>query len=190
MESGRGVGAEVELAEAVGPSTPASRSCGQWVLSASSRTTSCRVEARVGRQVEDVARRFVGECQGRVRCVSAIQIGKFVMIGPALASSGWPISAIRAASAVVALGGARDPAPNVGRSATEKSSDPKIPSSGPSQATGRSSPAGPDPGDQASSARSAETTSRTWNGPAAWRNVPHVVATGKTRLVTRNVRDS
>ena len=30
-------------------------------------------------------------------------------------------------------------------------------------------------------------TSRTFTGPAAWRNVPQVVAIGKTRLVTRNV---
>ena len=39
----------------------------------------------------------------------------------------------------------------------------------------------------ASSASSAEMTISTWTGPAAWRNVPHVVATGKTRLVNRNV---
>ena len=29
--------------------------------------------------------------------------------------------------------------------------------------------------------------SSTWTGAAAWRNVPHVVATGNSRLVTRNV---
>ena len=39
----------------------------------------------------------------------------------------------------------------------------------------------------ASRARSADRTSRTWTGPAACRNVPQVVATGKARLVTRNV---
>jgi hypothetical protein len=39
----------------------------------------------------------------------------------------------------------------------------------------------------ASSPSSADTISRTWAGPAAWRYVPQVVETGKTRLVTRNV---
>ena len=54
----------------------------------------------------------------------------------------------------------------------------------------RARPAAPraDPGDDARRARAApRSTSSTWTGPAAWRNVPHVVATGKTRLVTRNV---
>ena len=31
-------------------------------------------------------------------------------------------------------------------------------------------------------------TSRTWIAPAAWRNVPQVVETGKTSDATRNVR--
>ena len=39
----------------------------------------------------------------------------------------------------------------------------------------------------ASSASSADTMIRTWTGPEACRNVPHVVDTGKTRVVTRNV---
>ena len=41
----------------------------------------------------------------------------------------------------------------------------------------------------ASSASSADSTIRTWTGPAACRNVPQVVATGKSRLVARNVID-
>ena len=39
-----------------------------------------------------------------------------------------------------------------------------------------------------SSPSSADTISRTWAGPAAWRNVPHVVETGKSRLVNEERR--
>ena len=51
-----------------------------------------------------------------------------------------------------------------------------------------SSPAGARAGRSRRRGRAAPTARcSTWTGPAAWRNVPHVVATGKTRLVTRNV---
>ncbi len=110
------------------------------------------------------------------------------MTGPLEPSSGWPMPDIAAASWRYCSAVPLEPDPNDGSSATEKSSDPKIPSSGPSQATGRVQPSRtPTRAISASSASSADTTSRTWNGPAAWRNVPHVVATGKTRLVTRKV---
>ena len=60
---------------------------------------------------------------------------------------------------------------------------------GPSQATGRVQPRHtPTRAMSASRAIRALTISSTWTAPAAWRNVPQVVATGKTRLVTRNVR--
>ncbi len=39
----------------------------------------------------------------------------------------------------------------------------------------------------ASIAKIAERTTRTCTGPAAWRNVPHWVAAGKSRLVTMNM---
>ncbi len=108
------------------------------------------------------------------------------MTGPLEPSSGWPMPAIAAASWRYCSAVVLEPDPNDGSSATENSSDPKIPSSGPSQATGRVQPCRvPTQAISASSARRADSTSRTWNGPAAWRNVPHVVATGKTRLVTR-----
>ena len=69
-----------------------------------------------------------------------------------------------------------------------KSSEPNTPRRAPSQATGRVQPCRrPTQAIVASSASRADTTSSTWAGPAAWRKVPHVVATGKTRLVTRNV---
>ena len=38
-----------------------------------------------------------------------------------------------------------------------------------------------------SRARRPPTMSRTWTGPAAWRNVPHVVETGNRRVVAPNV---
>ena len=110
------------------------------------------------------------------------------MTGPAVASSGWPIAAIRRPSSSNRVAVLCAPPPNVGSRTTEKSAEPKIPSAGPSQATGRvQSRRAPRRAIPASSASSADRTIRTWTGPAAWRNVPQVVATGKSRLVTRKV---
>ena len=110
------------------------------------------------------------------------------MTGPDEPSSGWPTAAITAASSRYWSAVPLDPDPNDGSSATENRREPKMPRSAPSQATGRVQPSRrPTRAISASSASSAEMTSRTWNGPAAWRNVPQVVETGKTRLVTRNV---
>ena len=39
----------------------------------------------------------------------------------------------------------------------------------------------------ASVAKTAETMRRACTGPAAWRNVPHWVAAGKSKLVTMNM---
>ena len=73
-------------------------------------------------------------------------------------------------------------------SASENSADPKIASAGPSQATGRVQPRiWPTLAITASSSSSAPMTSHTWTGPAACRNVPHVVDTGNTRQVNRKV---
>ena len=157
---------------------------------ASRRTSELRLEARVVGQVEDVARRLVGECQGRDphrlghpdREVGDDRAGRRIErvadLGHARPRA--PRSGPRSP---------REPAPNVGRRATVKSSEPNTPRSAPSQATGRVQPCRrPDPGDRRRRARAGrDTTSSTWAGPAAWRKVPHVVATGKTRLVTRNV---
>ena len=63
-----------------------------------------------------------------------------------------------------------------------------MPSAGPSQATGRVQPCrAPSRAMPASRASSADTMMSTLTGPEAWRNVPHVVATGNSRPVTRNV---
>src|SRR3989304_6328054 len=69
-----------------------------------------------------------------------------------------------------------------------KTPDAKIAKAGPSQATGRVQPRRrPTAAIPRSRITRAEITMRVWAGPAAWRNVPQVVATGNTRLVTRNV---
>ncbi len=69
-----------------------------------------------------------------------------------------------------------------------KSREPKIVSAPPSQATGRVQPRiCPTRSMAASRASRAQTIRSTWAGPAAWRYVPQVVDTGKSRLVTRNV---
>ena len=105
-----------------------------------------------------------------------------------VADRGHPAAELR----VLRRPSSRDPAPNDGSSATENSSRAE-------DAEQR-----PEPGDRPGPAQPARRAGRSARrgraaptrragpgpGPAAWRNVPHVVATGKTRLVTRNVDDA
>ena len=170
------------------PSTPASRSAGQCRLSASRRTTSCALN-RGRRQVEHVARRFVGECQGRDplrlrhpdREIRDDRSGRGVerMTDPGHGRG----------QGLVALGGGR-----VSPSRTTAGSRPRRAASRRRRGARRarrpvvSSPGGPRPRRSPRPARAAPTRrAGPAPGPAAWRKVPHVVATGKTRLVTRNV---
>ena len=82
----------------------------------------------------------------------------------------------------------REPAPNAGSATSEKRTAPKTVRTGASQATGlvqlRRTPTA---AISQSRASRQVTISRTWIAPAAWRNVPQVVETGKTRVVIVNV---
>ena len=95
-----GAGAEVELAEARS-AVDAGVEVGRPVRARRvEQDHQLRLEAGIVGEVEHVAWRLVGECQGRDPLVSAIQIGKFVMTGPADASSGWPTCAMAVARAL------------------------------------------------------------------------------------------
>ena len=170
------------------PSTPASRSAGQWrARRVDQDDAAWRRTSRRGRGRRAAARRGVPATW--IRCVSAIQIGKLVMTGPDEPSSGWPTEAITAASSRYCVGGgARARAERRQQRDREERASRRCRAALRARRPAGSSRAGARPARSGRRARAApRSTSRTWNGPAAWRNVPHVVATGKTRLVTRNV---
>ena len=95
--------------------------------------------ARTGegtRQIEHVHRRLVGECQRRPPCVSASQIGKSEMTGPADSSSGCPASA-KSPELRVVVARLDRPSPERPEQDQREQHRPKIASAGPGQATGR-----------------------------------------------------
>ena len=103
-------------------------------------------------------------------------------------SSGRPIAAIWAVEGLVAGGDVGALVAVAGRGQAEQ--DRRWPRSAlhparrpPSSSRARRSTRT----NRASSASRQVTISRTWTGPAACRNVPQVVATGKTSVVTQNV---
>src|SRR6476660_8405533 len=73
------------------------RSAGQCFPSGWMRTSRC-VPGNVRARSSTSAGGSSGNASDGMRCVSAIQIGKFVMTGPAVASRGWPAARIRDAS--------------------------------------------------------------------------------------------
>ncbi len=104
-------------------------------------------------------------------------------------SSGWPAARIREPSSSYIAAVARDPVPNDGRRAAEYSNDTAARPAAPTQLTDFVQPSRlPSRANPASTARIADRTTSAWTGPAAWRNVPHWVAAGNTRLVIRNMR--
>ncbi len=111
------------------------------------------------------------------------------MTGPALGVTGTPAAASAAGSAANWSRVASPSRPNPGRSVAVNSAPAAIPRAGPSQATGRVQPRRrPTAAMRLSSARSADRISRTCTTADAWRNVPQVVATGKSSVVARKVR--
>ena len=108
--------------------------------SASRRTTSFAVERGSLARSSTSRGGSSGSARAGIRCVSAIQIGKFVMTGPATHRAGGRPRPSRPPAPCSGSRWPAEPAPNDGRMATENSSEPKTPRSAPSQATGRVQP--------------------------------------------------
>ena len=168
---------------------PASRSAGQCLPSGLVRMRYARPGKPRG-EVQHVFRRLVGQGERR----DAMRLGdpdrEVAHQTGARASSGWPTGGHPRCQLLVEprlcpASRRRTTAAGPPRTETRRPREPTTPS----QATSLVQPiAAAEPGDQRVEARAAPIrTIRTWTGPAAWRNVPHCVATGKTRLVTRNV---
>ena len=95
------------------PGRPASMSAGQCFPSGEMSTIR-RVPGNVRARSSMSSGGSSGSASDGMRCVSAIQIGKLVMTGPAVRSSGRPIAAIRAPSSAYMSCVPCDPPPNVG----------------------------------------------------------------------------
>ena len=184
--SGRRIGRggrrrQVDLVEAL-RARAARRRAPPATAPCSSRCMTRSVAREAAGQVEDVAGGSSGSARARPPVASAHQIGKSVMTGPAGVQRDARPPAICAAERLVAsLAVSRDRAPNVGRSATreqERAGDRQRRA----EPGHRLRPAAPlaEPDDPRVQGEQALMISRTWTGPAAWRNVPHVVATGNS----------
>src|SRR6266404_6332547 len=101
---------------------------------------------------------------------------------------GAPAAARTAGNAAYRSASVRVLAPRPGSRAMVKRRLALIVNAGPSQATGRVQPRrAATVAISQSEPSNAAAMSRVWTAPAAWRNVPEVVTTGKTRVVTVNV---
>ena len=188
--AGGGPGTEVELRGS--SRRPRPRRDAATRQRSASMTISSRVPGNAGSRARSrtSAGGSSGSASDGILAVSASQIGKFVMTGPAVASSGLADrrpSGARAPRTGVAV--SRDAAAE-GRQQRDRE-----------QERAEDAERRPEPGDRPGpalararagrsrrrGASSADTMISTLTGPEAWRNVPQVVATGKSRPVTRNV---
>ena len=173
------------------PSTPASRSAGQCVLVGVDQDDAAWRRS-VERQVEDVARRLVGQGQRR----DPLRLGQPDReVGDDRAGERVERMADRGhhgGQLVVLLGGVARPGAErrQQRDREEQRAEDRRAAGRARRPAGSSRAGRPTRAISASSASSAETISRTWTGPAAWRNVPHVVATGKTQAGDQERREA